>query len=43
MMRNKDKTIPIGRQARQAQTEHEAGSKGLSDGSELLRLSEAVT
>lgn len=43
MMRNKDKTIPIGKQARQAQTEHEAGSKGLSDGSERLRLSEAVT
>ena len=41
-MRNKDKTIPIERQARWLQTEHKAGSEALSDGSEL-QSSKVVT
>lgn len=32
MMRNKDKTICMERQACRVQTEHEAGNKGPSDG-----------
>ena len=42
MMRNKDKTISIERQAHQVQAGHKAEHEGLSDGTEL-QLSREVT